>query len=92
MDDDLQPFSLCFLINSKPESMQRHESAGEVIVGCAKGTLIVFDIKTKRRAMAVVQGMHVPQMNNQAHQPTPPLGLAEARRMSVKENEPLLYI
>lgn len=46
MDDDLQPFSLCFLINSKPESMQRHESAGEVIVGCAKGTLIVFDIKT----------------------------------------------
>lgn len=46
MDDDLQPFSLCYLINSKLEPLQRQESAGEIIVGCAKGTLIVYDIKT----------------------------------------------
>lgn len=42
--------------------------------------------------MAVVQGMQVPAMNSRVNQSTPPQSLAEARRMNVKENEPILYL
>ena len=92
-DDDLQPFSLCTFLNSKPETINLDSPRAEVGVGCAKGHLLVFEIKTQKRAIAVVAGVSVPapqstRMTNQ----TPPECLIECRRMSVKEPEPVLYL
>ena len=44
-NDDLQPFSLCILINSKPENMVHDGPSAELVVGCASGTFLVYEVK-----------------------------------------------
>jgi hypothetical protein len=57
--DNLQPFSLCNLLNSKVERNNVNEMTAEVVLGCAKGTIIIYEITTQRRPVAVVGGVKV---------------------------------
>jgi len=61
LDDDLQPFSMRPLLNSRIDHEDLHtDISKEIIVGCASGTLIVFEIKTKPDPFQMISGIKCP--------------------------------
>lgn len=55
-NDDLQPFCLTELCNTRSAT---GETFGDLIIGCAMGTLLVYELKSQVKQIAVIGGISV---------------------------------
>lgn len=56
-NDDLQPFCLSELFNTR--SQTGDTTLGDLVIGCAMGTLLVYEVKSQVKQIAVVGGISV---------------------------------
>lgn len=54
--DDLQPFSVAELTNTRSTS---GDTFGDLVIGCAMGTLNVYDVKSSTKSIANLAGISI---------------------------------
>ena len=73
---------------TKGSPLEANELAGDIILGCSDGALVIYDVKAKPRNIAIVGGIHVTDTKSGLT----PESLQERRWIVLNNIEPITHV